>query len=60
MIKQMGHRDVEKCAHRNLMKFSKGKCRVLNVGRKEPMHQEELSGSRLAAQAPLGIVAGRH
>lgn len=31
MIKQMGRRDVdrlEKCADRNLMKFSEGKCKV--------------------------------
>lgn len=55
----MGQRDVEKCADRNLIKFSKGECRVLKVGRKEPVRQEKLPGSSLAAQPP-GTVAGRH
>lgn len=59
MIKQMGQRDVEKCADRNLIKFSKGECRVLKAGRKEPVRQEKLPGSSLAAQPP-GTVAGRH
>lgn len=63
MIKQMGQRDIdrlEKYADSNLMKFSKGKCRVLKLGRKEPMHQEKLSGSSLAAQLHPAMVADRH
>lgn len=64
MIKQMGQRDVgrlEKCADRNLIKFSKGKYKVLNLGRNNPMHQEKLwtkcLGSSLAAEQHLGMVA---
>lgn len=64
MIKQMSQRDfdrLEKCADRNLIKFSKGKCKALTLGRNTPMQQEKLwprcLGSSLAAQQHLGIVA---
>lgn len=64
MKKQMGQRDVdrlEKCADRNLIKFSKGKYKVLKLGSNNPVHQEKLwtncLGSSLAAEQHLGIVA---
>ena len=33
---------LESCAQRNLMKFNKGKCRVLHLGRNSHMHQYRL------------------
>lgn len=45
LINQMAQRDsdrLEKCADRNLIKFNKDKCKVLKLGRNNPMHQEKL------------------
>jgi len=33
---------LESCVGRNLMKINKGKCRVLHLGRNNPMHQYRL------------------
>ena len=35
-------RDLEKWANRNLMKFNKGKCKVLFLGRNNSMLQDRL------------------
>jgi len=38
---------LEKWANRNLMKFSKGKSKVLHLGRNNPMHQYMLDAAQL-------------
>jgi len=46
-------------AERNLMKFSKGKCRVLHLGRNNPMHQYRLGVDLLktsSAERDLGVL----
>ena len=50
---------LESWAERNLMKFNKGKCRVLNMGRNNLMHQHGLGTDllkRSSAEKDLGVL----
>ncbi|KFV88344.1 hypothetical protein N308_15618, partial [Struthio camelus australis] len=48
---------LERWVERNLLKFNKGKCKVLHLGRNNPMHQYRLGGDLLessSAEKDLG------
>ncbi|KFV78380.1 hypothetical protein N308_05538, partial [Struthio camelus australis] len=50
---------LERWAERNLLKFNKGKCKVLHLGGNNPMHQDRLGVARLqssSAEKDLGVL----
>ena len=46
---------LETRADRNLLKFNKGKCKVLHLGRNNPMHQHMLGATQLGRRGPGGL-----
>ena len=49
---------LEKWAGRSLVRFSKGKCQVLHLGRNNPMHQYMLEADRLESSFAEKDVGG--